>query len=180
MVAGNAPQRRVRIRPFALISPVEFWENFPKIGGASKNHLIEGSSMRVLDDRYSRDWGRLNLALRFLMHEARTRTICLWTGLTQDRIRGLYREYMSGAAGRIPRHRGKSPQTVAYFTRSVRVQQETAVLASLLCLNGVVPATPAVETGLPGLARGARLCDAFEAYRSYVPSAQISFEHTVF
>ena len=136
--------------------------------------------MRVLDDRYSRDWGRLNLALRFLTHEARTRTICVWTGLTQDRIRGLYREYMSGAAQRIPRHRGKSPQTVAYFTRSLRVQQETAVLASLLCLNGVVPTPPAADAGLPGLARGARLCDAFEAYRTYVPSAQISFEHTIF
>ena len=95
--------------------------------------------MRVLDDRYSRDWGRLNLALRFLMHEARTRTICMWTGLTQDRIRSLYRDYMNGAGNRIPRHRGKSPQTVAFFTRSLRVQQETAVLASLLCLNGVVP-----------------------------------------
>src|SRR5512146_1399389 len=119
MVAGNAPRRRVRIRPFALISQVEFWENFPKIGDSAfsampcgigdshlsadalrhwrrgKTHLIEGSSMRVLDDRYSRDWGKLNLALRFLMHEARTRTICVWTGLTQDRIRSLYRDYMN-------------------------------------------------------------------------------------
>lgn len=136
--------------------------------------------MRVLDDRYSRDWGRLSLALRFLTHEARTRTICMWTGLTQDRIRGLYREYMSGAARRIPRHRGKSPQTVAYFTRSLRIQQETAVLASLLCLNGVVATPPALDAGVPGLARGARLCDAFEAYRTYLPSAQISFEHTIF
>jgi hypothetical protein len=146
------------------------------------NHLIEGSSMRVLDDRYSRDWGRLNLALRFLMHEARTRTICVWTGLTQDRIRSLYRDYMNSAGTHIPRHRGKSPQTVAYFTRSLRVQQETAVLASLLCLNGVVAAPSAAEAGRmsPGLARGALLCDAFEAYRTYVPSAQISFEHTIF
>jgi hypothetical protein len=138
--------------------------------------------MRVLDDRYNRDWGRLNLALRFLMHEARTRTICVWTGLTQDRIRGLYREYMSGAAQRIPRHRGKSPQTVAYFMRSLRIQQETAVLASLLCLNGVVSASPVPDAtrALPGLARGALLCDAFEAYRTYVPAAQISFEHTIF
>jgi hypothetical protein len=136
--------------------------------------------MRVLDDRYNRDWGRLNLALRFLRHEARTRTICIWTGLTQDRIRSLYREYLSSGPQRIPRHRGKSPQTVAYFTRSLRIQQETAVLASLLCLSGVISAAPAQEATLPGLARGALLCDAFEAYRSYVPSAQISFEHTIF
>jgi hypothetical protein len=138
--------------------------------------------MRVLDDRYSRDWVRLDLALRFLMHEARTQTICVWTGLTQDRIRNLYRDYMSGAASRVPRHRGKSPQTIGYFTRSLRVQQETAVVAGLLCLNGVMPhpASEDVDKPVPGLARGALLCDAFEAYRTYVPSAQISFEHTIF
>jgi hypothetical protein len=116
------------------------------------------------------------------MHEARTQTICVWTGLTQDRIRNLYRDYMSGAASRVPRHRGKSPQTIGYFTRSLRVQQETAVVASLLCLNGVMPhpASEDVDKPVPGLARGALLCDAFEAYRTYVPSAQISFEHTIF
>jgi hypothetical protein len=141
---------------------------------------MEGSIMRILDDRYSREWVRLDLALRFLTHEARTRTICIWTGLTQDRIRNLYRDYLTGAARRIPRHRGKSPQTISYFTRSLRVQQETAVLASLLCLNGVMPAPAASDSSVPGLARGGLLCDAFEAYRTYVPSAQISFEHTIF
>ena len=56
------------------------------------------------------------------------------------------------------------------------------MLASLLCLNGVMP-HPASADGdkpLAGLARGGLLCDAFEAYRTYVPSAQISFEHTIF
>jgi hypothetical protein len=43
--------------------------------------------MRVSDDRYSRDRLRLDLALRFIRHEARTRTIRAWTGLTDDRIR---------------------------------------------------------------------------------------------
>ena len=138
--------------------------------------------MRILHDRYSRDWVRLDLALRFLTHEARTQTICIWTGLTQDRIRNLYRDYLSGAARRIPRHRGKSPQTISYFTRSLRVQQETAVLASLLCLSGVTPVPAATDAPrvVPGLLRGALLCDAFEAFRTYVPSAQISFEHTIF
>src|SRR5258707_301542 len=70
--------------------------------------------MRVSDDRYSRDRLRLDLAVRFIEHEARTRTIRLWTGLTDDRIRKLYRSYLSeGVPRRRARHRGKSPQQTA-------------------------------------------------------------------
>jgi len=140
--------------------------------------------MRISDDRYSRERLSLELALRFLQHEARTQTIRAWTGLSDDRIRKLYRSYMSHAPRYLPRHRGKSPNQVAYFTRSMRVQQETAVLASLLSLLGVVPppAATAADTNhaLPGVARGELLCHAFEAYRALIPASQISFEHAVF
>jgi len=138
--------------------------------------------MRILEDRYSRDWLRLELALRFLRHEARTQTIRTWTGLTDDRIRKLYRSYMRHATARVVRHRGKSPHQVAYFTRSLRVQQETAVLASLLCLIGVVPppSEMASDQPVPGVVRGNLLCHAFEAYKTYIPSSQITFEHAVF
>jgi len=138
--------------------------------------------MRICDDRYRRERARMELALRFLRHEARTQTIRVWTGLSDDRIRKLYRSYMSQARRYLPRHRGKSPHQVAYFTRSLRLQQETALLASVLSLLGVVPAVPAAGTpgALPGLTRGELLCQAFEAYRLLLPAAQISFEHTVF
>jgi hypothetical protein len=160
--------------------------------------------MRISDDRYSRERARMELALRFLRHEARTQTIRAWTGLSDDRIRKLYRSYMSQARRQLPRHRGKSPHQVAYFTRSQRLQEETALLASVLSLLGVVPAgvsaaasaaangaghaiaagaTPAARAGsasLPGVTRGVRLCQAFEAFRLLLPSAQISFEHAVF
>jgi len=46
--------------------------------------------MRISEDRYERDRQRLELALRFLTHEARTQTIRVWTGLSDDRIRKLY------------------------------------------------------------------------------------------
>ncbi len=46
--------------------------------------------MRISEDRYDRDRQRLELALRFLTHEARTQTIRHWTGLSDDRIRKLY------------------------------------------------------------------------------------------
>ena len=84
--------------------------------------------MRISDDRYSRDRLRLDLALRFIHHEARTHTIRAWTGLTDDRIRKLYRTYLCEAGGtRVARHRGKSPRQAAYFTRSLRMRREAAV-----------------------------------------------------
>ena len=96
--------------------------------------------MRISDDRYSRERARMELALRFLQHEARTQTIRAWTGLSDDRIRKLYRSYLSQARRHLPRHRGKSPHQIAYFTRSLRLQEETALLASVLSLLGVLPA----------------------------------------
>jgi hypothetical protein len=140
--------------------------------------------MRISDDRYSRERLRMELALRFLRHEARTQTIRTWTGLSDDRIRKLYRSYLSHARRYLPRHRGKSPHQVAYFTRSQRLQHESAVLASMLSLLGALPATAAGTPGpgalVPALARGEQLCQAFEAYRMLLPSAQITFEHAVF
>jgi len=156
------------------------------------------SGMRISDDRYSRERARMELALRFLAHEARTQTIRAWTGLSDDRIRKLYRCYMSQAQRHLPRHRGKSPHQIAYFTRSLRLQEETALLASVLSLLGVLPAATsgavsaaasgaalasaagAGSASLPGVTRGVLLCQAFEAFRLLLPSAQISFEHAVF
>lgn len=139
--------------------------------------------MRISDDRYSRDRLRLDLALRFIQHEARTRTIRTWTGLTDDRIRKLYRSYLSDPRGRnLTRHRGKSPQQIAFFTRGPRMRQESAVLASVCYLLGVMPAQQVADAqrSLPGVQRGEALCEAFETYRHLVDSPRISFEHAVF
>jgi hypothetical protein len=117
-----------------------------------------------------------------LRHEARTQTIRTWTGLSDDRIRNLYRNYIRRGGQFVPRHRGKSPHQVAYFMRSQRVQWEAAQLASLLSLFGIIPAQPAPElaAALPTVARGEKLCYAFEQFRSIIPTSQISFEHSVF
>lgn len=141
--------------------------------------------MRISDDRYSRDRLRLDLALRFIHLEARTHTIRAWTGLTDDRIRKLYRTYLLEADGQgVARHRGKSPRQAAFFTRSVRMRRESAVFASVSSLFGLITrdtimiqkaAQPA-----PSVMRGALLCEAFETYRALVGESQISFEHAVF
>jgi hypothetical protein len=148
--------------------------------------------MRISDDRYSRDRLRLDLALRFIHHEARTHTIRAWTGLTDDRIRKLYRTYLHEAGGSgVARHRGKSPRQAAFFTRTLRMRREAAVFASVSSLIGLLtPQTIVVdrERGAadratqptPTVARGALLCEAFETYRALVGEAHISFEHAVF
>jgi hypothetical protein len=99
-----------------------------------------------------------------------------------EQITKLYKSYMTRASRYVPRHRGKSPYQIAYFARSVRVQQETVWLASLLSLLGAIPAEPSADgTSLPpSVARGEALCNAFEMYRVMVPFSQISFEHAVF
>jgi hypothetical protein len=137
--------------------------------------------MRIHDDRYSRDRRRFEIALRFIQHEARTHTIRAWTGLTDDRIRKLYRSYLQEAQGvALIRHRGKSPQQPAFFTRTVRARQESALLASLCRLLGVLPALAAEPRNLPGLNRGELLCQAYESYRALIGQPLISFEHAVF
>ncbi|HTU67978.1 MAG TPA: hypothetical protein VMF52_18660 [Steroidobacteraceae bacterium] len=141
--------------------------------------------MRISDDRYSRDRLRLDLALRFIHLEARTHTIRAWTGLTDDRIRKLYRTYLLEVDGRrVARHRGKSPRQASFFTRSVRMRRESAVFASVSSLFGLITResilVPRAAQPAPNVMRGTLLCEAFETYRALVGDSQISFEHAVF
>jgi hypothetical protein len=136
--------------------------------------------VRVSDHRYDRDRLRIDVALRFIRHEARTRTIRTWTGLTDDRIRKLYHSYLCAVPDHVPnRHRGKSPRQPAFFTRTLRARREAALLASLCRLLGVLPMPRPATPPQPGIGRGELLCHAYEAYQHLVPHPVISFEHTV-
>jgi len=155
--------------------------------------------MRISDDRYSRDRQRLDVAMHFIHHEARTHTIRQWTGLTDDRIRKLYRSYLQEGGRRIARHRGKSPQQAGFFLRTARLRHEAGALAALCCLvgalerrspaqlagmasNAAAAAGLAVAGGvamLSGVARAAALCQAYEVYRAIVSTPAIGFEHAV-
>lgn len=138
--------------------------------------------MRVSDDRYSRDRLRLDVALRFIRYEARTHTIRAWTGLTDDRIRKLYRSYLTAAQSVPLRHRGKSPQQPGFFIRTARARLESALFASLCRLSGALPlAAENMAAGTaPSLTRATLLCQAYEAYRALIHPPLISFEHAVF
>ena len=136
--------------------------------------------MRISDDRYNRDRLRIDVAMRFIRHEARTRTIRQWTGLSDDRIRKLYHSYLQSGA-RSTRHRGRSPRQASYFLRSTQIRDEASALASLCCLVGVFDALPrpSMSRLVADVDRGACLCRAYEGYRDAVESPVIGFEHAV-
>jgi hypothetical protein len=140
------------------------------------------TTMRITDDRYTRDRLRFDLALRLIRHEARTCTIRRWTGLTDDRIRKLYKSYIEHSGDcTLRRHRGKSPRQPAYFTRNPEIRLQTASLASFLCQLGLLQ--PA-EAGAPGdlgrLRWGERFCEAYEGFVQQHRRPQIGFEHACF
>ena len=137
--------------------------------------------MRVSDDRYTRDRQRLDLALRLIRHEARTFTIRQWTGLSDDRIRKLYRSYvLNHDERRVFRHRGKSPRQAAFFFRNTELNFQSAQLASLFVMYGLLSGTnsglePRYRVG--SLESGTLICQAYEAYLELHAPARISFEH---
>jgi len=141
-------------------------------------------TMRVSDDRYTRDRLRLDLALRLIAHEARTFTIKQWTGLSDDRIRKLYRSYVATqAAPSVQRHRGKSPRQTAFFFRNSDVHFQAAQLSSLFIVYGLLCGT---ICGLESryrvgcLESGTLLCQVYEAYLDLHAPVRISFEHAWF
>ena len=140
--------------------------------------------MRVSDDRYMRDRERLDLALRLIRHEARTFTIRQWTGLSDDRIRKLYRSYVMHEGTRsVLRHRGKSPRQAAFFFRSPELRFHAANLASLFVMYGLLrPTSKGVESSyrIGSLESGTLLCRGYEAYRELLSPGVISFEHAWF
>jgi len=136
--------------------------------------------MRISDDRYSRDRLRVDIALHFIRLEARTHTIREWTGLTDDRIRKLYRSYLHEGGHRIARHRGKSPRQASYFMRTERLRQEAAALAGLCCLLGLLETGSRRDGPRPAaVGRAASLCQAYAVYRAVVSAPAIGFEHAV-
>jgi hypothetical protein len=139
-------------------------------------------TMRITDDRYTRDRLRLDLALRLIRHEARTRTIRDWTGLTDDRIRKLFKSYVEHAgSGSVRRHRGKSPRQPAYFLRNAELRLQAASLASFFCQLGLLQASGAGGPGgLEQLRWGERFCEAYETFLQQHDRPQIGFEHACF
>ena len=134
--------------------------------------------MHISNDRYFRDRERHDLALRMIRHEARTCTIRACTGLTDDRIRRLYKTYAGHMKTTPLRRRGKSPRQAAFFTRNTQAQFEASLLASLFISFGLLSATRRRSRDL--IEVGRLFCDAYELHGQLLGMLQISFEHAWF
>jgi hypothetical protein len=129
---------------------------------------------------YHTDLLRYTLAARMVGHEARTDTIMRWSGLTEARVRELYRSYESDSGNRkAVRHRGPAPRQPAFFLRSAQMRTEAAALAAVCSILGVVPprTLPNAHRELPNFRRGELLCRAYEMYRSLVGASELTLEH---
>lgn len=132
--------------------------------------------MRITDCRYDRDRRRLAVAYRLIGHEARTQTIRLATGLSGDRVRKLYREYVKGQQIRpVRRRRGKSPRQMAFFQRNPILELQAATLGAMLQRCGLL-AHPTGPRG-PVLDDVERFCDVYETFCVACPRTAITFEH---
>jgi len=136
--------------------------------------------VRIADARYSLDMRRYQLAWRLIQHGARTRTVQRWTCLSMYRVRTLYETYAAGAGSRSPL-RGVAPHQVSYFWRSAQLRSEAAVLAGFLSAFEVLPVAPGREApgSLESVARGERLCRAYEEFKACWPEATSTLEHAI-
>jgi hypothetical protein len=128
-----------------------------------------------VEDRIGRELRRHQLALRMIAHRARRQTICNFAGLTREKIKTLRREWHVRSS---ERRRGPSPTLLSAFFRSARTRSEASVIALFCKIHGAVPTERIVEAAryYPSLDRGERLCDVYEAYRTYFPESEVNFE----
>jgi hypothetical protein len=141
------------------------------------------AAMRVSDQEYTRDERTFHLAVRMMRHEARTNTVCAWTGFTEERVRNLSRSQHRYEKRRQREcRRGPSPKTLAPLLATASLRSEVAALAGLCRLLRVLPDEPLPNARkcLPTVTLGERLCEVFEFYQEMVPFARLTFEQLVF
>ena len=129
--------------------------------------------------RYHAERLQFELALRMIGHEARTRTIGLCTGLSDDRIRKIYSRYFDGSGSRVRRRRGKSPRQTVPFVRNAPHQLEATTLTYLFVQGGLLYLAADGLYGRwqrPDVEYGHRVCRSYETYRLLHPGALFNFE----
>lgn len=136
--------------------------------------------MRVSESRYTRDLRRIKLAQRMLQHEVRTQWICLWAGISDERVRNLYKSYGERRAG-VARHRGPAPKVFTPLLRTSAMRSEASALAGLASALNLIPASPVenARKALPSIVLGERLIYAFELYKIIVPTAKLKMDHFI-
>ncbi len=131
--------------------------------------------MNEIDDPFSRDQMRIEVARRMICHQARTQTITRYTNLTRNRLATLRRRW---SVSQDTRRRGPPPRSIAIFLRTPRARSEAAAIATM-CINFDALPIRLLKGGAearPPLMLADRLCETYEAYRACVPDSKIEFE----
>jgi hypothetical protein len=137
--------------------------------------------VRLTDDRYTRERERCELGLRLLRHEARTCLILACTGISEDRVRKLYKTYLQDRTPtQLRRKRGKAPQELKAFVRNTDSHLEASLLAGILRSLELIDASAVHPQWRPTPQFGTRFCDAYEYYLACAESALFNFEHAWF
>jgi hypothetical protein len=131
----------------------------------------------VTREPVDRDLRRRQLAQRLVVHQARTKTIFLLTGLSRHQLATLRQRW------RITeelRHRGPPPTSFKVFRSTLRLRAEASVLAVFWrTLGSGGAANGGVQRAAAALEFGERLCEVFEAYLASFPKTELEFEHLV-
>jgi len=138
--------------------------------------------MRVWYPRYAKDLQRLHLAQRLIAHRARTHVISDWTGLSVVQIRSLYRQFgKESNGGDAQRLRGPGPTSVTQLLTSERWRSEAAGFIGLCYVLEAMPSMPIQDPKreLHTVARGERLCRAYEIYRTLMPGRSMTFHQAL-
>jgi hypothetical protein len=143
--------------------------------------------MRLTDDRYNHERLCLEVAMRMIRLEARTCTIRSCTGLSDDRVRKLFRSYVAGRGNEahIKRRRGKSPREISCVLQNAQIQSEASLLAGtfasmdlfkMVLLDAEQTASARNNNAL----LGEQLCNSYEVYAQFLSKQPLSFEHAWF
>lgn len=124
------------------------------------------------------DWEfrQYSLVRRLLLLQARTRTICTFTGLSRHRVIKLRRRW--GFDDEV-RRRGPSHNSLIALFRSPGIRDEAASLAVLSELFGAVDYCKRWRKPFDSLPMGEILCDVLEFYRTSVPLSRFEFDQLV-
>jgi hypothetical protein len=130
--------------------------------------------MNYMEDPFSRDLRRIEVARRMVLHQVRTQTIVDYTSLTRNRLATLRRRW---CVAENSRRRGPPPRSIAVFLRTPWARSEAAAIISLCIAFDALPQQLSKDrAAYPPLVMADRLCEAFEAFRTWIPNSPIEFE----
>jgi hypothetical protein len=120
-------------------------------------------------ERFDRYYRRIQLGLRLMAHGARIQTASTLSGLTADQLTTLRKRWMWNAQDG---YRGPAPTSFRPIFRSLTLTSHASLFVGLCRLLGSLSARPSLETG-------EILCEAYETYRAWEPTAPLKFDQAL-